>query len=114
MAILSSITKNGRVEPFDLQVARNQILEHKIIFKFGFNPDINGTEETIWDAGGIYAYPSAATVMKVSSSSTNDTAVGTGARTILVQGLDGDYNEVQEIVTLNGQTAVILPPLFLE
>jgi len=113
MAIPSSITKDGRVEPFDLQVSRNQIYEHKIIFKFGFNPDINGTEETIWDTGGIYAYPSAATVMKVSSSSTNDTAAGTGARTILVQGLDGDYNEAEEIVTLNGQTAVNTTTSFL-
>lgn len=113
MSVSPSITKNGRVEPFNLQVSRNQIYDHKIIFKFGFNPDINGDEETIWDAGGIYAYPSAATVMKVSSSSANDTAAGTGARTILVQGLDGDYNEVEEIVTLNGQTAVNTTTSFL-
>jgi hypothetical protein len=109
----SSLTKLGKYEPFDLQVARNQILDHKVIFKFGFNPDINGVEETIWDAGDIYAYPSAATVMKVSSGSTNDTAAGTGARTILVQGLDADYNEAQEIVTLNGQTAVNTTTSFL-
>lgn len=109
----SSLTKLGKYEPFDLQVARNQILDHKVIFKFGFNPDINGVEETIWDAGDIYAYPSAATVMKVSSGSTNDTAAGTGARTILVQGLDADYNEAQEIVTLNGQTEVNTTTSFL-
>ena len=113
MSVSPSITKNGRVEPFELQVSRNQIYDHKIIFKFGFNPDINGDEETIWDAGGIYAYPSAATVMKVSSSSANDTAAGTGARTIFVQGLDGDYNEAEEIVTLNGQTAVNTTTSFL-
>jgi hypothetical protein len=109
----SSLTKLGKHEPFELQVSRNQIYDHKIIFKFGFNPDINGAEETIWDGGGIYAYPSAATVMKVSSSSANDTAAGTGARTIFVQGLDGDYNEVEEIVTLNGQTAVNTTTSFL-
>lgn len=113
MGIPSSVTRFGKNEPFDLQVSRNQIYDHKVIFKFGFNPDINGIEETIWDSGGIYAYPSAATVMKVSSSSTNDTAAGTGARTIVVEGLDGDYNEVEEIVTLNGQTAVNTTTSFL-
>ena len=31
---------------------------------------------------------------------------GTGARTVFIEGLDGDYNVVSETVTLNGQTAV--------
>lgn len=106
MAIPSSITRFGKTEPFYLQVARGQVENHKHIFKFGFNSDINGTEETVWDAGGIYAYPTAATVMKVSSGSTDDTAAGTGARTVVVSGLDGNYNEISETVTLNGQTAV--------
>lgn len=106
MAIASSITRIGRNEPFDLQIARDQIPYHKHLFKFGFNPDINGSEETVWDAGGIYSYPPSATVMTVSSGSTNDTLAGTGARTVFVQGLDADYNEIEETVSLNGQTGV--------
>lgn len=101
-----SITQNGRFEPFELQVARGQITGHKALFKFGANSDINGTEETIWSQGGLYAYPSAAVQMTVSSSSTNDAAAGTGARTVLVSGLDANYNEASETITLNGQTAV--------
>jgi hypothetical protein len=46
--------------------------------------------------------------MTVSSSSANDTSAGTGARTIVVQGLDANYNEVSETVTMNGQTAVTM------
>lgn len=106
MTAPSSITRTGKNEPWELQVSRGQISWHKTLFKFGANPDINGTEETIWSQGGAYAYPSAATVMKVSSSSTNDAAAGTGARTVAVYGLDADYNEINEIVSLNGQTAV--------
>jgi hypothetical protein len=53
-------------------------------------------------------FPPAALQMTVSSTSANDTSAGTGARTIVVQGLDADYNEVTEIVTLNGQTAVTM------
>ncbi|MEK9895019.1 MAG: hypothetical protein VW518_01150 [Burkholderiaceae bacterium] len=113
MAIPSSITRFGKTEPFYLQVARGQVEHHKYIFKFGFNLDIDATEETIWDAGGIYSYPSAATVMKVSSSSANDTSAGTGARTVVVSGLDGDYNEIEETVSLNGQTAVNTSNSFL-
>lgn len=102
----SSITRTGAYEPFELQVSRGQIPWHKLLFKYGSNSDIDGSLETIWSHGGVYAYPSAASVMKVSSSSTNDAAAGTGARTIVVAGLDANYNEISETVTLNGQTAV--------
>ena len=49
---------------------------------------------------------SAATVLKVSSSSTADDEGSTGAETVELFGLDADYNEINETVTLDGQTAV--------
>jgi hypothetical protein len=51
--------------------------------------------------------------MKVSSSSADDTANGTGARTVYVAGLDANHREIEEIVTLNGQTAVLTTQSFL-
>jgi len=51
--------------------------------------------------------------MKVSSSSANDAALGTGARTVSVQGLDQNYNEVAETVTLTGQTEVLTTNTFI-
>lgn len=108
-----SITRLATYEPFNLQIARDEISYHKSIFKFGFNPDINGTEETIWDVGGVYAYPAAAIQMKVSSSSTNDTSAGTGARTVVVSGLDQNWNEASETVSLNGQTEVLTTTTFI-
>jgi hypothetical protein len=51
--------------------------------------------------------------MKVSSSSANDTANGTGARTVYVEGLDANHEEISEIVTLSGQTAVLTAQSFL-
>jgi hypothetical protein len=101
-----SVSQNGKTEPFSLQLARGQITGHKNLFKFGNNADVNGSLETVWSYGGLYSYPPAATVMLVSSSSADDTALGTGARTISVQGLDADYNEISETITLNGQTQV--------
>ena len=109
----SSISRFGLTEPFDLQIARDQIAYHYPLFKFGFNPDVDDSLETVWAQGGLYSYLSAATVLKVSSSSTADTSAGTGARTVLLFGLDGDYNEISETVTLNGQTAVNTTQSFL-
>lgn len=106
MAIVSSITRVGTYEPFELQVARGQITMHKPLFKFGINGDVGTSTETVWAQGGTYAYPASATVMKISSSSADDTSAGTGARTIAIFGLDADYNEVSESVLLDGQTAV--------
>ena len=103
---VSSISRIGTSEPFNLQVARGQIAYHHSIYKFGNNAAVANSLETIWQQGGLYSYLSAATVLKVSSSSTNDTSAGTGARTVELFGLDGDYNEISEVVTLNGQTAV--------
>lgn len=111
--VASSITRMGLIEPFDLQLARGQITYHKTLFKFGNNADINGSLETIWTYGGIYAYPAAASVMKVSSSSNNDSGSGTGARTVTVGGLDANYNEITEVVTLNGQTEVLTTNSFI-
>lgn len=110
---VSSISRVGTSEPFDLQVARGQVAFHETQFKFGFNPDIDDSLETVWAEGGLYSYLSAASVLKISSSSTDDTSAGTGARTITISGLDANYDEISESVTLNGQTAVNTTQSFL-
>jgi hypothetical protein len=101
-----SISIQGLSEPFELQVARGQIEGHQIIQVFGYNGDVDQTEESVWPNGGTVPHPAAASVLKVSSSSASDTADGTGARTVYIAGVDGDFDEVGEFVTLNGQTAV--------
>jgi len=110
---ISSISRVGTTEPFELQVSRGQIAYHETQFKFGFNSDIDDSLETIWAEGGLYSYLSAASVLKISSSSTDDTSAGTGARTITISGLDANYDEISESVTLNGQTAVNTTQAFL-
>lgn len=112
----SSITRFGLYEPFELQVARNQIGWHTGRFRFGWANAVGTTPTTITTAvtaGNAYVYPSSATVMQVSSGSANDAAAGTGARTILVSGLDANYNQISETVTLNGQTQVATTNSFL-
>jgi hypothetical protein len=89
-----------------LQVARNQIMGHSSVFVSGFNATVGATYETVWSESTVYSYPSSASVMEISSSSTSDTAAGTGARTVTIYGLDANYNQINETVTLNGTAAV--------
>jgi hypothetical protein len=101
-----SITQSGRYEPFDLQVAREQITWHETVFKFGLNLAVGTSFETIWSGSNLYTYLSSATVLKISSGSADDALGGTGARSVAIYGLDANYNEISESVLLNGQTAV--------
>src|SRR5210317_1059525 len=108
MAAFRSISQVGTTEPFELQVARDLIIEHKSIFKFGFNPDIDNALETVWAQGGLYSYLSTGTTLYISSSSTADDVASTGARSATVSGLDANYNEVSVTVDLDGQNGVQL------
>lgn len=89
---------------------------YSIVNKFGRNPDIDtGTvPEDVWEGGGLYTgFAAAAETLQVFSSSANDTAAGSGARTFRITGLDSSYNVIQEIVTLNGVTPVTTSQTFL-
>lgn len=109
----SSITRTGATEPFELQVARGQIPWHESVSVFGYNADIDTALETVWPHGGVLTSPAAALQLSVSSGSANDTAAGTGARTVFVGGLDASHNTISETVILNGQTAVLTAQSFL-
>lgn len=107
-----SITIQGKNEPFELQVARGFIEGHRTVTVFGYNGDVDTSEVTVWPLSSIITHPAAALQMKVSSTSANDTSAGTGARTVVIQGLDANYVEISETVTLNGQTEVLTAQSF--
>lgn len=113
MGAPASVTQFGEYGPFELQVARGQIVGHRSVTIFGFNPDVDQTEVSVWPLQSLITRPATALQMRVSSTNINDTAAGTGARTIVIEGLDGDYNEITETVTLNGQTFVSTTAAFL-
>lgn len=78
------------------------------IEKFGRNASVaSGTSEDIWDGGGIYDFPDVASKFDISSTSAEDGAgTQTGALTVSVQGLDQNFDQITETLTLNGLTAV--------
>lgn len=75
----------------------------------GNNPNVTSPPEDIWSGGGVYPWMTASTALEIVSSSANDAAAGTGARTVLILGLDINYVEVSQTVTLDGTLAVALP-----
>lgn len=64
----------------------------------------------IWSNGGIYPWVTggAAISMEIVSTSANDTAAGTGAQSVTVNGLDFAGNEISETKPTNGTTPVAL------
>ena len=105
------ITFSGGVGsyPYFLQVSRGLVAGHKRIFKFGYNEEIQDVEETIWDVGGLYAYPSSAVTMTATSSSgATDEDVQ-----VTIQGLDASYNELSETVTLDASGTATTTGSFL-
>lgn len=74
--------------------------------KAGYNPDIDtgSIPEDIGGTGGVYAgFPdSTLETITVISSSILDTALGTGARSVTIIGLDDLYNPIQETIATNG------------
>ena len=98
---LSSITRFGLYEPFELQVARGQITGHSLVNIFGYQPLVDGTSICIWENATPYVFPSAAVVMTAVSTNAADTAVNK-----FITGLDANFNEINEVLTLNGTTPV--------
>ena len=94
-------------EAWELNVSRGKVRGAYHIIKFGENLDVDGSMETIWDGGGLYTYLTSAGVLTVTSSDNDDAASGTGARTVTVEGLDANYNQVSETLTVGGSAGSV-------
>lgn len=94
-------------ENYELQVAKGNISGTVGLYKFGVNPDVNGTEEDIWSVGGTYSFATNASTRIVNSSSGSDVnSTGTGAWQVYIEGLDENWELANETVNLNGTNNV--------
>ena len=90
------------------------IAGYSSVHVFGVNNDVDAVEETMWTQGGVYAYLAAEELLKISSGDAVDGAgAKTGALTMTIYGLDGDYVEISETVTLTGTDVVTTDDKFL-
>src|SRR5574343_828856 len=94
-----------------LDIVSGKVTGKKVISIYGRNPDIDIADgfETVWNGGGIYTGTNATAAEKVeifSSSAEDGAGTLTGALTIKVSGLDENWDEQEETVTLNGTGVV--------
>jgi len=81
--------------------------------KFGTNESVTTSFSYLWEFGDGWTPIPTATTLEVASTSALDTAGGTGATGLTIEGLDDNYDEISDTVALNGQTPVVTTKLFL-
>jgi hypothetical protein len=79
-----------------------------VVHKFGKNPTA-AAGDAIWSTGGAYPYLTyTGTALAMRAAAGGDAADddgSTGARTVTIQGLDGNFEIASETITLNGASA---------
>lgn len=104
---LKAIGYDNPSMPFLMAVGLGMVPGCTRVTALGHNPNIgSGAAADVWEGGGDYPFLAAASQLEVLSASAADTAAGTGARQVLVSGLDANYNPISEVLTLNGTTPV--------
>ncbi len=99
--------------PYYLEVAESEVEGLGYIHKFGNNPDIDTASgfEDIWNGGGHYTGqdPTSQERVEIFSDNINDNGITnlTGGHTIRIRGLDENYTQIEEILTLDGTTPVL-------
>ena len=91
---------------FFMDIARGRIAGVSSIHKYGRTDDLAlNTESVVWSYSGTqvgYAFSATADIDTISSSSAADT------QDVVIQGLDTNWEQVEQTATLNGQSKVVL------
>lgn len=114
-----------RVQDFLLEIQKGNVAGHKIMRGIGERNNIGTTTtgEDLWLGNDLSSTPSAPASttkipvpadageqMSIISESANDTAAGTGIRTLTITYIDGSGNEQTTTVIMGGLTEVDLTP----
>jgi hypothetical protein len=113
---MSGDGRNGYPDRFIEQVALGLVPGFEQFRKFGDNDSV-GTSgvEDCWPPGTVRVLPAAAGVVSVVSDDVNDDGnpASTGALTVTIEGLDANYLEISETVTMEGLTPAVTTQAFL-
>lgn len=103
MSEAASISRYGRTEPFEFQVARGQIAWHSQISIQGYNAAVPTSFTAVWELANTnaYAYPASSVDMAFTSGSSE-------TLTMSVFGLDENYLVKTAVVTFSGSTTGVV------
>lgn len=110
--INSTISENYDAVPtrptdFHYEVAEGKRQGRTTWNKFGYNDDVDtGTEEIIASFGGAFSKLSGTDTLEIVSTSSNDEFTGTGARKVVIIGVDSNWDSLTEEVDLDGVNPV--------
>src|SRR5210317_576708 len=87
----------GYLTEQNIQVSRGLIRGSVTRNIFGYQVAVTTSFIPAWEFASVYAYPGSAITMTVTSASASD-----DGKTLLIQGLDANYVEISDTVTING------------
>jgi len=97
-----SVTMNRVGNNHTIDVARGIVGGQNIEYVYGRNSAQSTSFEDCWYNGGDYPFLSSASTLEVVSNDNDDDDTGNGARTVHIEGLDANFIEITEVVSLNG------------
>lgn len=92
-------------DPLGILIASGRIHGWTSDVKFGNNTSVGTAWEALWAQGGSPLVNDTATIVEFTSNSGSDAGGGAGAKTISFSGVNADFVEQTETITLTGATA---------
>lgn len=87
-----------------VDISAGEVVDVHKIDKFGYNSAVgNLSYETIWDGNNLYTYIETAGTATVTSSNTS----ADNGSTIEIEGLDANYDQVSETLTVGGSAGTV-------
>lgn len=96
-----------RPSDFTSEVALGRRQGWSLWNKFGFNEAVSNSDEVIASWGGTFQYLTAGETISIVSTSTADTLLGTGAQQLIIYGVDSNWDDVIEVIDMDGTTPVV-------
>lgn len=102
-----SVGELEHTEEFQLEVSRGLIGGHSVVNIFGFNDAVGTTFIPLWESNTAYTYLTSAQNLQITSTAPDN------GKTVLIVGLDANYDVITEAVVLSSTGSPLTTNLFL-